>query len=160
MVKKKLILSQDGMGHETVADYFPVVQQTMEDKNQEKLLAGEEKIVFSDGINTNDNSNDSTTNLNQTEEATTMTTKAYTETAEETKKNSKDEGEDGGADKKKEAENNQDTTIGLDAKKITITQILTIRNSTPTRRRQLIWELTRKQSTVNQDYNNTRKDSM
>mmetsp|Transcript_6362 Transcript_6362/g.7375 ORF Transcript_6362/g.7375 Transcript_6362/m.7375 type:complete len:100 (+) Transcript_6362:793-1092(+) len=90
-----------------------------------------------------------------------MTTmKAYMEPAEETKKDSKDEREDEGADKKNEAENNRDTTIGLDAKNKTIPRILTIRNSTPTRRRQLIWELTRKQSTVNQDYNNTRKDSM
>ena len=82
MVKKKLILSQDGMGHETVADYFPVVQQTMEDKNQEKLLAGEEKIVFLDGTNTNDKSNNSNAKINRTEEAT-KTLKAYTEPTED-----------------------------------------------------------------------------
>jgi len=63
MVKKTLVLSQDRMRHETVADYFPVLQQTMEDKNEEELSAGEEKIEFSDGINTND-SNDSNANLN------------------------------------------------------------------------------------------------
>jgi len=63
MVKKTLVLSQDRMRHETVADYFPVLQQTMEDKNEEELSAGEEKIEFSDGINTID-SNDSNTNLN------------------------------------------------------------------------------------------------
>ena len=79
-------------------------------------MAGEEKIVFLDGINTNDNSNDSTTNLNQTEEATTMTPKANTEPVEERKKNNKDEGEDDGVDKKKEAVNNQDATNGMDTK--------------------------------------------
>ena len=67
----KITPSQDGMRHETVEDYFPVLRQTTEDKNEEKLLAGEEKIVFSDGINTND-SNDSNANhkINRMEEAT------------------------------------------------------------------------------------------
>ena len=91
MEKKKSTLSQDGMGHETVANYYPVVQHRTEDKNQEKLLENEEKIVFSD--ETNDNSNDSSNkHLNQTEEVTT--TKAYTGPAEETKEDSKDEAED------------------------------------------------------------------
>ena len=85
---------QDGTGHETVADYFPVLQQTLEEKSEEELSAGEEKIVFSDGINTND-SNDSNANhkINQTEEAT-KTSKAYTGPTEETMNDDKDEGEE------------------------------------------------------------------
>ena len=61
MVKMKITPSQDERRHETVEDYFTVLPQTTEDKNEEKLSAGEKKIVFSDGINTND-SNDSNAN--------------------------------------------------------------------------------------------------
>ena len=121
MVRKKIVLSQNGMRNTAVADYYPVLEQTTKDKNEEELSKNEEKIEFSDGINTNDN-NDSNARINRTEEAT-KTSKAYTEPAEE-----KDKGEDEGADKK--TEKNQGTNKKRGEGKIIYTIILITVNVT------------------------------
>ena len=118
MTKPKPPPPEGGLSQASIGQYYSVVQQLPEDKNQEKLLENEEEIVFSDETKTNDNNNDSNTNLNlnRTEEVTTMT-KTNTGPVEETQKDSKEEEEDESEDKK--TENNQGTNgtaDGLDAK--------------------------------------------
>ena len=46
MVKNKSDLLQDRMGHETEADYFPVLQQTMEDKTRKNYWQVKKKSYF------------------------------------------------------------------------------------------------------------------
>ena len=76
MVKMKSIPSEDVMRNTTVDNYFPAVERTTKDKNEEKLSKNDKNIEVLDGINTNDN-NDNNAKIDRTEEAVRNTKLHY-----------------------------------------------------------------------------------